>query len=137
LALFQVGRDIKKPYKSSGDLKARALIQELCSSLQPDESILITQEKDLIDPTLEWYLRIQKNKILWTTEEMLPTLVTQKKQILWLWLPNRPLGGDTLPTIDIPVFNGVQTMIKKEFTFALGRDNLVKPQMVLVQLKPD
>jgi hypothetical protein len=105
--------------------------------LQPDESILITQEKDLIDPTLEWYLRIQKNKILWTTEEMLPTLVTQKKQILWLWLPNRPLGGDTLPTIDIPVFNGVQTMIKKEFTFALGRDNLVKPQMVLVQLKPD
>ena len=137
LAFFQAGRDIKKPYKSSGDLEARALIQELCSSLQPEESILITQEKDLIDPTLEWYLRIQKNKILWTTEDMLPTMVAQKKQTLWLWLPNRPPGGDTLPTIDIPNFNGIQTMIKKEFSFALGRDNLVKPQMVLVQLKPD
>jgi hypothetical protein len=98
---------------------------------------LITQEKDLIDPTLEWYLRIQKNKILWTTEDMMPTMVIQKKQTLWLWLPNRPPGGDTLPTIDIPIFNGVQTMIKKEFSFALGRDNLVKTQMVLVQLKPE
>ncbi|MEY4788029.1 MAG: hypothetical protein RLZ61_247, partial [Planctomycetota bacterium] len=137
LAIFQAGRDVKKPYKSLGDLEARAIIQELCSSLQPDESLLITQEKDQIDPTLEWYLRIQKNKILWTTVDMLPTMVAQKKQSLWLWLPNRPPGGDTLPAIDIPIFNGVQTTIKKEFSFALGRDNLVKPQVVLVQLKPD
>ena len=137
LAIFQAGRDVKKPYKSLGDLEARAIIQELCSSLQPDESLLITQEKDQIDPTLEWHLRIQKNKILWTTVDMLPTMVAQKKQSLWLWLPNRPPGGDTLPTINIPIFNGVQTTIKKDFSFALGRDNLIKPQMVLVQLKPD
>ncbi len=137
LALFQAGRDVKKPFKSPGDLQARSNIQELCSSLQTDESLLITREKDLIDPTLEWYLRIQKNKILWTTEAQLPTIAGQKKQALWLWLPNRPPGGDTLPIIDIPVLNGAQTTIKKEFSFALGRDNLVKPQMVLVEVKPD
>lgn len=137
LAFFQAGRDVKKPYKSSGDLEARTLTQELCASLQPGESLIITQEKDLIDPTLEWYLRIQKNKILWTNEDMLPTIVAQKKQTLWLWLPSRPPGGDTSPIIDIPIFNGVQSTIKKEFSFALGRDNLVKPQMVLVMLSLD
>lgn len=137
LAFFQAGRDVKKPYKSLGDLEARSLIQELCSSLKPDESLLVTQEKDLIDPTLEWYLRIHKNKILWTTEALLPTMVAQKKQALWLWLPNRPPGDDTLPIIEIPILQGVQTTIKKEFSFALGRDNLIKPQMVLVQLKTD
>lgn len=137
LAFFQAGRDVKKPYKSSGDLKARTLIRELCAFLQPGESLVITQEKDLVDPTLEWYLRIQKNKILWATENLLPTIVAQKKQTLWLWLPNRPPGGDTSPIVDIPIFNGVQSTIKKEFSFALGRDNLVKPQMVLVLLSPD
>jgi len=136
-AFFQAGRDVKKPYKSSGDLQARTLVEELCASLQPGESLIVTQEKDLIDPTVEWYLRIQKNKILWTTEDLLPMVVVQKKQTLWLWLPRRALGGDTLPIIDIPVFSDVQSAIIKEFSFALGRDNLIKPQMVLVQLKTD
>ena len=136
-AFFQAGRDIKKPYKSLGDLQARNLVEELCASLQPAESLIITQQKDLIDPTLEWYLRIQKDKILWTTEELLPMVVAQKKQTLWLWLPKREIGGDTLPIIDIPIFNDVQSSIKKEFSFVLGRDNLIKPQMVLVELKSD
>lgn len=137
LALFQAGRDVKKPFKSSGDLEARNLIQELRASLQPGDSLIITREKDLIDPTLEWYLRIQKNMILWTTEDQLSTILAQKKQTLWLWLPNRPPGGDTSPIIDIPIFNGVQSTIKKKFSFALGRDNQVKPQMVLVLLSLD
>lgn len=133
-AFIQAIRDVKKPYKSPGDLQARSLVRELCSNLPPGQPLIITRDKDLIDPTLEWYLKTQRNKIAWTAEDKLQIIAMQNRKFLWLWLPFRLPGGDTQPAVEIPIIHDVRCEIKKEFSFALGRDTKIKPQMVLVEV---
>ncbi len=135
LGISQGVKDIQKPYKTLGDKEARTLIQTVCANIKPENPLLITQEPDLIDPTLEWYLRVEKAKVLWTQEAQVPQIINEKKQADWLWLPQRKPGGDTQPELIITNFVELNSTIKKEFFFSLGRDSKVKPQAVWVQLQ--
>lgn len=71
VTLFLIGcvgvvRDLRKPYKTESDERARAFVRRVLTQAGPDDRILVLAAPLRLYPSFEWYLRLGGSAVVWT-----------------------------------------------------------------------
>jgi hypothetical protein len=71
LAAFGVAgmfRDVRKPYKTEADERARQFVRAVIRRAGPDEPVVVFAAPPRLYPSFEWYLRLEGRRVVWVDD---------------------------------------------------------------------
>jgi hypothetical protein len=58
-------RDIRKPYKTEADERARQFVRDVLRRAGPDDPVVVLAAPPRLYPSFEWYLRLEGRRVAW------------------------------------------------------------------------